>query len=313
MSRTNTAINDSSTGSQEAPEVSRDEELDDQIAQELLANFGEGQTDPNLIEAETASEGEVEAGRAKIAAVSDIPEPVENAETKEPPAKPEAESSSAEELASLIAIVEDIDDDEKLQALSDRCSQAGLLSYGTTKHGYWVKAKTGISISKELVEAINDKKTELAIKRVLEKIEGITDPDKLENYAYFLDDKRGLIKKINIGGRGWKIEAIDAIKGSKKIVNVIIKRRSEISTFREQMEAIEGKKSGGELEKTAQRLHYARYVIKKGEKENFTVTAGKKFGGKELAKAIMDKKKIFVDPLLKASMGAILAEHLGKK
>ncbi len=229
------------------------------------------------------------------------------------PAKPEAEPSSVEELASLIAVIEDIGNPEKLKAFAEKCAQTSspLLHGGATERGFWVKPIKGSEISKKLVDAINKRSSELVVEGFLNDIEEATDSHRLETLAFSMH-KRKLITKTP-AGRDWKVEAIEGVEGSKKLVKAIIKRRGELFTFKDQMEAIEGKQNGPELEKTAQKLHYAGYVIKTGIGKAFKVVAGKKYGGKELAEAIMAKKGTFIDQGLKTPMGEMLAEHIGKK
>ena len=169
--------------------------------------------------------GRINAKRNEIGVQKTHAKNQEKVETKE------SEKSPEELLAELIEITKGIDNLEKLEEFARNCKDERLLIGGKSEKGWWIKAIKNSKNSQKLVEAILEKRRELAKeergKRELEgqilKIETFTDMEKLRKHA-------GTLKHfghIKIGANGEPI-ADDQVYGSKEIVDALNAQREKI-------------------------------------------------------------------------------------
>lgn len=179
------------------------------------------------------------------------------------------------------------------------------------------KRRDAIKVVSEPPAPREDAAAATEIEQMLAKLiatpESINESDQLKRFSKdcAIHRPRILIGGEYENGDYW----VDALKGDKNSEALATAIRSQKTKLENQerlgriLKAIENTKDGQDLEDLAWDLTRDGYLIKHGRGPSFTVKAGKGFGGREIAQAVMAKKKEFMD---KRGLGASLADLANK-
>jgi hypothetical protein len=123
----------------------------------------------------------------------------------------------------------------------------------------------------------------------------IEDIDNFKNLERFARKQKGReLLKGEGNEKGWSVDVKESYADSRELVRAINDRKSELIRRERQLRAIENTENGPDLEDLAFELAEYLYLVKRGRGKDFTVKAGKRFGGEMLAKAVMKRKEIFL-------------------